>query len=59
MAKWPWAKDKTLLITGGTGSLGNCLTKMLLRDTEIGKVIILSRDAGSCLHRPTASLCPW
>lgn len=37
-------KDKTLLITGGTGSFGRRLAKKLLIDNECAKVIILSRD---------------
>ncbi len=35
--------DKTILITGGTGSLGTALTRKLLT-TKIEKLIILSRD---------------
>jgi UDP-N-acetylglucosamine 4,6-dehydratase/5-epimerase len=37
-------KDKTLLITGGTGSFGRVLTKRLLEEDECRKVIIFSRD---------------
>jgi len=37
-------KDKTLLITGGTGSFGRRLAKKLLIDNACAKVIILSRD---------------
>lgn len=36
-------KDKTVLITGGTGSLGHALTKRFLKD-GVKKLIILSRD---------------
>lgn len=36
-------KDKTLLITGGTGSFGNAVLKRFLR-TDIGKIRIFSRD---------------
>ena len=36
-------KDKTLLITGGTGSFGNAMLKRLL-DTDIGEIRIFSRD---------------
>jgi len=36
-------KDKTILITGGTGSLGYQLTKRLL-NTNVGKIRIFSRD---------------
>ena len=36
-------KNKTLLITGGTGSFGNAVAKRFL-DTNIGEIRILSRD---------------
>ena len=36
-------KDKTLLITGGTGSFGNAVLNRFLR-TDIGEIIIFSRD---------------
>ena len=36
-------KDKTLLITGGSGSFGNALIKKLL-DTDIKEIRIFSRD---------------
>jgi len=36
-------KDKTLLITGGTGSFGNAVMKRFL-DTDIKKIRIFSRD---------------
>lgn len=36
-------KDKTLLITGGTGSFGNAVLKRFL-NTNIGEIRILSRD---------------
>lgn len=36
-------KDKTLLITGGTGSFGNAVLKRFL-NTDIGEIRILSRD---------------
>ena len=36
-------KDKTLLITGGTGSFGNAVLNRFL-DTDIGVIRILSRD---------------
>lgn len=36
-------KDKTLLITGGTGSFGNAILKRFL-DTEIKEIRIFSRD---------------
>src|SRR5690349_23724442 len=37
-------KDKTILITGGTGSFGKKLTKILLEEKQPKKVIIFSRD---------------
>ncbi len=38
-------KDKTILITGGTGSLGKALTRHILsKHPEIKKLIIFSRD---------------
>jgi UDP-N-acetylglucosamine 4,6-dehydratase len=37
-------KNKTILITGGSGSLGNQLAKKLLKEDECSKVIIFSRD---------------
>jgi len=37
-------KNKTILITGGTGSLGKTLAKKLLIEDECMKVIIFSRD---------------
>ena len=36
-------KDKTLLITGGTGSFGNAVLERFL-DTDIGEIRIFSRD---------------
>ena len=36
-------KDKTLLITGGTGSFGNAVPNKFL-DTDIGEIRIFSRD---------------
>jgi UDP-N-acetylglucosamine 4,6-dehydratase (inverting) len=37
-------KDKSLLITGGTGSFGHAFTHYLLEHTDIRRVIIFSRD---------------
>lgn len=36
--------DKTLLITGGTGSFGKKLTELVLREHNVRKLIIFSRD---------------
>lgn len=35
---------KTILLTGGTGSFGNCFTKMMLTHYKPKKIIIFSRD---------------
>jgi len=37
-------KEKTILITGGTGSFGKNFVKFLLKNTEAKKIIIFSRD---------------
>lgn len=37
-------KDKTVLVTGGTGSFGKKFIEMLLKDKSPAKVIIFSRD---------------
>ena len=37
-------KNKSVLITGGTGSFGRALARKLLSESECQKVIILSRD---------------
>lgn len=37
-------KDKTILITGGTGSFGKCFTRYVLEHYEPKKIIIYSRD---------------
>ncbi len=37
-------RDKSILITGGTGSFGRACTKRLLDEDECAKVIIFSRD---------------
>lgn len=39
-----YLRNKTLLITGGTGSFGNAAVKYLLAKSEIKKIIIFSRD---------------
>ena len=44
MPKDSFFKDKTLLITGGTGSLGRALSKWLIEEGSCKKVIIFSRD---------------
>lgn len=36
--------DKTILVTGGTGSFGKCFTKYVLTNYEPKKIIIYSRD---------------
>lgn len=42
--KYNMLKDKTILITGGTGSFGKCFTKYVLTHYEPKKIIIYSRD---------------
>lgn len=37
-------KGSRVLITGGTGSLGRKLTEMMIRESEVGIVVIYSRD---------------
>ena len=37
-------KNKSLLITGGTGSLGQELTKLFLKDFSLKRLVIFSRD---------------
>ena len=36
--------NKTILITGGTGSFGNAFTRYVLENYDPKKVIIYSRD---------------
>ncbi len=36
--------DKTILITGGTGSFGNAFTQYILKHYRLNKIIIYSRD---------------
>ena len=44
-ANWIKMKNKTILITGGTGSLGKALTAFLLKNhSDLRKIIIFSRD---------------
>lgn len=37
-------KDKTVLVTGGTGSFGKSCIRRILQDDQIDKVIVFSRD---------------
>lgn len=37
-------KDKTLMITGGTGSFGNAVLNRFLQ-TDIGEIRVFSRDS--------------
>jgi len=39
-----YLKGRRILITGGTGSLGRKLTRIMLENSEVGAVIIYSRD---------------
>ena len=36
--------NKTILVTGGTGSFGKCFTKYVLKNYNPKKIIIYSRD---------------
>jgi UDP-N-acetylglucosamine 4,6-dehydratase len=42
--------QKSILITGGTGSLGKALVKFLLANTQVRRVAIFSRDELKQLH---------
>ena len=44
MAEKHLLDDKTILITGGTGSFGHCFTKYVLEHYHPKKLIIYSRD---------------
>jgi UDP-N-acetylglucosamine 4,6-dehydratase len=37
-------KNSSILITGGTGSIGNSLVKNLINDSNVRKIIVFSRD---------------
>ncbi len=37
-------KDKTILVTGGTGSFGKKFIEIMLRDYDPGRIVIFSRD---------------
>lgn len=37
-------KDKTVMITGGTGSFGQSFVKKILEEKEVESVIVFSRD---------------
>lgn len=39
-----YLKGKRVLITGGTGSLGKKLTQIMLRNSEVGTLVVYSRD---------------
>ena len=43
-------KNKTILITGGTGSLGSELTKYFLKNFKTKKIILFSRDEQKHFH---------
>ena len=44
MIMFPFLKNKSVLITGGTGSFGKKAVHFLLKNTNVKKVIIFSRD---------------
>ena len=37
-------KNKTILVTGGTGTFGSEVTKFILNNIKIKKIIVFSRD---------------
>jgi len=37
-------KGKSILVTGGTGSFGQAFIKVLLKETEVRKILVFSRD---------------
>jgi UDP-N-acetylglucosamine 4,6-dehydratase len=37
-------RDKTVLVTGGTGTFGHAFVARLLKETEVKKIIVFSRD---------------
>lgn len=39
-----WLSGARVLITGGTGSLGKKLTEILLRESDVGTIVVYSRD---------------
>ena len=39
-----YLKNKTVLLTGGTGSFGKAFIKKVLQDNEIAKLVVFSRD---------------
>ncbi|MBT3191548.1 MAG: UDP-N-acetylglucosamine 4,6-dehydratase (inverting), partial [Verrucomicrobia bacterium] len=44
MTDLSYLDGKRVLITGGTGSLGQKLTMIMLRDSQVGTIVIYSRD---------------
>ena len=43
-------KDKSVCITGGTGSFGKKFVNYLLKNTNVKKVLIFSRDENKQYH---------
>jgi UDP-N-acetylglucosamine 4,6-dehydratase len=39
-----YLSGKSILITGGTGSFGKAFVQRILRDDEVGKIVVFSRD---------------
>ena len=39
-----YLKNKVVLVTGGTGSFGKAMVKILLADDEVSRVVVFSRD---------------
>lgn len=57
MKKDPFFNEKTILITGGTGSLGRALSKWLVENANPKKIIIFSRDEWKQWEMKQSSPC--
>lgn len=44
MSKYDFLDGKSILITGGTGSLGHAIVPLLLKSTKAKKIVVYSRD---------------
>lgn len=42
--KMSYLKGKSVLVTGGTGSFGKAFVQRLLKDDEVKKLVVFSRD---------------
>jgi len=39
-----WLNGKSILVTGGTGSFGRCFVETVLRDYNVARLVVFSRD---------------